>query len=188
MSRRAIAALGDPDSARFAAAIPTDPGNAIPRAPSWTPGTAALETARPAPGHEQLLQLLKQLAPRLEWRQSYRRSPEMESYLRGYGYIEFLGQRGHFAPADAAFGIGVIGPDCLYPTHRHGPKEIYVPIAGSAEWSYDSGPWIRHGPGSAVHTQPWQWHALRTRSEAVVLLYVWLGGDPVNISEFATAT
>ncbi|MBK0397661.1 cupin domain-containing protein [Limibaculum sp. M0105] len=185
MSRDALAALDDPVAARFAAAIPADPGEALHRAPAWTPGTDALANARPGARYEDLVATLQGLAPQLEWRQSYKRSPQMESYLKGYGYIEFLGQRGHYAPAGAAFGIGVIGPDCLYPTHRHGPEEIYLPIAGSAEWSYDHGPWIRHGAGSVVHTRPWQWHALRTGTETVVLLYAWLGGDPVNVSEFA---
>jgi hypothetical protein len=57
-------------------------------------------------------------------------------------------------------------------------------VAGFAEWSYDDGPWVAHGPGEVVYTAPHRWHSLRTTTETIVMLYAWLGGDPVNISEF----
>ncbi len=79
-----------------------------------------------------------------------------------------------------AFGLGVIGPGCLYPAHRHPAAELYLPIAGRAEWCYDKGPWVAHGADAAIVTRPNQPHAIRTIDEAVALLYVWLDGDPAG--------
>lgn len=182
LCRETFLAAG-PEIAPYTPGIPADPGPLRPRAPAHTPGTDALMTATPAPGYEALLMAIQRAAPMLEWRQSYKPGEGMDDYIKGSGYVEFSSERGHFAPTGTAFGIGVIGPGCHYPEHRHAPAEVYLPIAGHAEWRYPPHGWERYGPGERIVTPPNAWHSIRTGGETLVMLYAWLDGDPVNVSE-----
>lgn len=179
--RAALAAL--PEAAPFLAGLPEDPGPETPRPAAETPGTRELARVPPGPP---LLERIRAAAPALEWRQSYRPGEGMDDYLKGSGYVELTGQRGAFPAPATAFGIAVIGPGCHYPEHRHGPAEIYLVLAGHAEWHYPPAPWRRHGPGAAVLTPPGAWHAIRTGEACLVMLYAWTGGDPVTVSEIRT--
>ncbi len=128
---------------------------------------------------------MRDRAEGLEWRQSYSAAEIGESYLKGMGYVELMGLRGHYPSDTVAFGFVAIGPDSLYPEHRHRSEEIYAILSGTGEWRYDLGPWTRHGAGEAVHSAPNRWHALRTGAGPLVMLYAWMGGDLAQKSEIA---
>lgn len=176
-TRAALAAFPGIEAARFAALLPADPGPPRLLAPVWKPGAAQLAAARPAPAFAGLLGLMRARADGLEWRQSYSAAEIGESYLKGMGYVELMGPRGHYPSDTVAFGFVAIGPDSLYPEHRHRAEEIYAILSGTGEWRYDLGPWTRHGAGEVVHSAPNRWHALRTGTEPLVMLYAWTGGD-----------
>lgn len=182
-ARARILACADPAAAPFAARLPAHPGAFFAVEAAMAPGRTVLVEGLSGVADALLAQFQRHAAT-LGWRQSYDDSPALRSYLAGSGYVELLGQRGIFHTGDVAFGLGVIGPRCFYPPHRHPATELYLPIAGRAEWLYDNGPWVAHRADVAIVTQPNQLHAIRTTQHAVALLYVWLDGDPAVVSTF----
>ena len=184
-ARAGLLSFSGPDAARFAAALPADPGHPRALTPVWKPGASQLSEAIPRRRFTRLFKMISALSDHLEWRQSYTSAEIGESYLKGMGYVELIGLRGHYASSEIAFGIMVVGPDSLYPDHRHLSEEIYAPISGHGAWRYDFGEWQPGGVGETVHTASNRWHALRTGAETLVMLYAWLGGDLAQKSEIA---
>ena len=52
------------------------------------------------------------------------------------------------------FGLFVVGPDSEYNDHRHGPPELYLPLAGVAEYWTEDGGWVAAPPGTAIVHPP----------------------------------
>jgi len=70
----------------------------------------------------------------------------------------------------------LIGPQTLYPKHRHPAIELYHVVAGTAAWTLDDvsrdnqpGTYILH-PSQAVH-------AMQTRAQPLLAIYFWSGTD-----------
>jgi len=82
------------------------------------------------------------------------------------------------APAPAvelAMGFFVVGPNVDYFDHQHEPEELYLPIAGRARFWNEAGGWMNAGPDTTMIHPSWQWHAMRTGQEPVLILWMWLG-------------
>ena len=71
------------------------------------------------------------------WEQSYTSADGVvgDDMLTGYGFAEVIGKLGPFVSTRVRAGIGVWGPNIVYPPHRHRAEEIYVVLAGSARIS-----------------------------------------------------
>lgn len=80
-------------------------------------------------------------------------------------------------PQNESFAAGyfVLGRGVTYNDHRHGPSEVYLPLAGRARYWIDGRGWVTAGPGEAVPIDPWVWHALRTEDEPTLLFWAWHG-------------
>ena len=131
----------------------------------------ASETTRP------LAESLVASAARLQWRQSYSEKDFGAGFLERYGWSELIGQRGPIASLRIAVGFLMLGPRTHYPEHSHEAEEIYLPIAGKAEWRSGQEPWRVEEPGALIHHKPWLAHATRTGDEPLLALYLWRGGD-----------
>ncbi len=181
--RTAVVAHEGAQVGRFAAALPADPGPVHALDPAWAPGSDILMGIAPEGACADVIQAMRQLGPDLAWRRSYGDDPRMDAYQAASGYVELLGTRGYYRPGGVAMGVGVTGPDCLYGDHRHPAGELYLVVSGGAEWRYDRADWQAHGPGDAVISAPNQVHAIRTGAVPLVVIYVWLDGDPSVRSE-----
>ena len=120
---------------------------------------------------------VKAQASRLQWRQTYGAADFGEAFLQGYGWSEFIGLRGPVASEQIACGVLVLAPGILYPAHAHAAEEVYLPIAGVAEWQCGAGPFRPVPVGQAVHHASWMPHAMRVGAEPLAALYLWRGGD-----------
>jgi hypothetical protein len=69
----------------------------------------------------------------------------------------------------------LLGPATHYPRHRHEAEEIYMPLAGTAAWQQGDGDWRDQLPGTVIHHQPFEPHAMRTHAEPLLALYLWRG-------------
>jgi quercetin dioxygenase-like cupin family protein len=125
--------------------------------------------------------LLAMLGPSLVWTRNpnYRGRPNPR-FLANYGYGVILGpadRRAHplIEDATSSMGLLMLGPDVVYPRHRHPAEEIYIPLAGRAWWQRGDGPWRRVQPGIAIHHPPCIPHATRTGGDPLVALYLWQG-------------
>jgi hypothetical protein len=176
---RSTGTIGAPHAARLAAFLADWPPLAerrhVPAASlpvlRWLP-----ELAARAPAHApSLVRALVDRAGELAWQRSYAQPAVSPEFLDNYGWSEILGGIGPRVAARLACGFLILGPATHYPRHRHQAEELYLPLAGTAAWQQDDGPWRDHAPGTLIHHQPWEPHAMRTGAEPLLALYLWRG-------------
>ncbi len=133
-----------------------------------------------------LLETFAEHQHRLHWEQTYCAEDGLvpQSMLDGYAYADVIGERGPFVSDRIRSGILVFGPGIDYPTHHHAAEEIYVLLAGNADFSLHGDAPARHRAGDVVYVDPNRPHALSTRKKSLVIFYLWQGGDLRQKSEF----
>lgn len=134
-----------------------------------------------------LLQLLAGHGHRLCWGQTYTAEDFGQHFLDNYGWVELIGTRGHFVSDTIAAGFLVLGPDIVYPDHRHIAEELYLPLTGGTEWRMDEGSFVARAAGDVIHHPSNVAHAMRTGAEPLVALYLWRGGPLAQKSEIGSA-
>ena len=122
-----------------------------------------------APETEALAALLVASVAALEWRQSYSVAELGQKFIDNYGWTEI------FHAERLACGFLLLGPRTNYPSHRHAPEELYIPLAGTAFWQRGNRPFAPRPPGVIIHHPSWLPHAMRTSDEPLLALYVWRG-------------
>ncbi len=142
--------------------------------------------ARAIPQTRGLLETFVRHRGRLRWEQSYRKEDGVvsDAMLAAYGFAEILGKQGPFVSETIRAGIGIYGPAIEYPIHRHHPEEIYIVLAGAADFMIAEKQGIRKTAGDVVFMQSNTPHGFRTADEALVVYYLWQGGDLREISSF----
>lgn len=121
------------------------------------------------------------LAGEAFWTQNpnYQRRPPGPGFLDNYGYFVVAG------PADGppafvevsalALGLLLLGPGTVYPAHAHPAEELYIPLAGDAEWRMGDGPWRVEPAGSLIHHPSGVAHATRAGAAPLLAVYLWRG-------------
>ncbi|MEM6663338.1 MAG: dimethylsulfonioproprionate lyase family protein [Pseudomonadota bacterium] len=129
-----------------------------------------------------LVRMVQAALPDLSWGTAYDGDP-----AAGDGFAEraaatfVFGGKGPFGARDVMAGIFVVGPRVRYFDHAHGPEELYLPIAGRARyWSASKG-WRMAGPDDVIVHEPWEWHAMETQDEPVLILWSWLGANTIDV-------
>ena len=168
---------------RLAALLPAD----------FVPAVRALDLSAPRPqprslpvcrfweqvvdGGGALLAPLAKLAPALSWVQNpnYVAAPPSPEFLENYGYAVLAGPGGLVASEALALGVLLLGPGIHYPSHNHPAVEIYVVLAGEAEWQKAGEPWRRESPGTVIRHDSMVTHATRALAEPLLAAYVWRG-------------
>ncbi|MBS3649366.1 cupin domain-containing protein [Pseudaminobacter sp. 19-2017] len=134
-----------------------------------------------------LIRLLADHRDQLVWGQTYTAADFGQHFIDNYGWLELIGTRGHFESEEIAAGFLILGPGVHYPDHHHAAEEIYVPLAGEAEWRKGNGSFLRWQPGEVIHHPSNVSHAMRTGSEPLLALYLWRGGPLAQRSVIAPA-
>ena len=178
--RAHLAGLHAPELARFLDEWPRWPCAAAPPrrrsdrplpALRFLPGTLARTRAL----DRRLAAALASAVPDLVWRRTYSRAQVGARFLENYAWTEFVGPAGPVRCQRLSGGLLLLGPEVHYPGHRHPAEEIYVPLAGTAEWQRGCEPWTARPPGTAVRHESGAIHAMRTASEPLLALYLWRG-------------
>lgn len=126
------------------------------------PGAAALEAA------------LSKAQAVLSWRQSCRPdAPDL--YNDNHAFVELAGPDGHITADAIRFGLFILGPQVYYPPHVHEAEEFYIILSGTADWQQDDDPYRPVPPGEIVHNVSMQPHAMRVKSEPVIMFWGWCG-------------
>lgn len=121
------------------------------------------------------------LAAEAFWTQNpnYRARPPGPEFLDNYGYFVVAGPADGppaFVEApDLAFGLMLLGPGNHYPTHSHPAEEIYIPLAGDAEWQVGKSPWRAEPAGALIHHPSGVTHATRAGAGPLLAVYLWRG-------------
>lgn len=123
-----------------------------------------------------LADLLKPLAPRLDWYQIFDQGYAPESLSNGMMAGQLIGGRGLLRSVEQYFGLFLVAPQITYPLHQHAALEIYCVLSGEI--------FIRHGrEKQAMHitagghsvTPPYQVHEVQTGDSACLMAYSWTG-------------
>lgn len=125
-----------------------------------------------------------------KWEQSYTAADNLvgDDMLAGYGFAEVIGKFGPFLSTRVRSGIGVWGPDIIYPPHRHQAEEVYVVLAGEAEFVLAQGndqSRTTRSAGEVIHVPSLRTHGFRTRDKPLVVFYIWQDGELRQTSSFS---
>ena len=133
-----------------------------------------------------LLQAFARHSHRLRWEQSYRKQDALvpDAMLDAYGFVEIIGLRGPFVSDRIRAGIAIWGTQVDYPQHQHQAEEIYVLLAGSAEFSLAGDAAQTLLAGDVVFVESNRRHGFRTGEESLVVFYLWQAGDLRQTSSF----
>lgn len=138
---------------------------------------ARIATAVPFPVAPELITALLQATPLLAWRQTYTADEMDLNFLDNYGYAELVGLNGPRCSERLACGFLLLGPDTFYPRHQHAAEEIYVPLFGHAQWQQGDSLWRTQVPGTLIHHRRDEPHAMRTRADPLLAIYLWRGAN-----------
>ncbi|MGI9462748.1 MAG: dimethylsulfonioproprionate lyase family protein [Aestuariivirgaceae bacterium] len=154
----------------------------LPAADLLTPALAVTTKAT-----QDLVALFETESDALKWEQSYTRADGVvgDDMLSGYGFAEVIGRHGPFVSARVRAGIGVWGPHIDYPAHRHAAEEVYVVLAGSADFRLGDKPPEARTAGDTVHVPAMLTHGFHTNEEPFVVFYIWQSGDLREKSSFS---
>jgi hypothetical protein len=119
------------------------------------------------------LETLSVAAGSLAWRQTYTRDEVGEEFLRNYAWAELSRSGSGIGDAQISCGVLVLGPNTFYPPHRHEAEEIYLPLAGTAEWLKGDGVWRHRRPGTLIYHSSEETHAMRTGEQPLLAMYLW---------------
>lgn len=142
--------------------------------------------ARAVPQTRSLLETFVRHRSRLRWEQSYSKEDGVvpDAMLEAYGFAEILGKQGPFVSESIRAGVGIYGPNIEYPIHHHHPEEIYIVLAGAADFMIGRAEGIRKTAGDVLFMKSNTPHGFRTLDEAFLVYYLWQGGDLREISSF----
>lgn len=117
---------------------------------------------------------------------SYLTDPPSAGFLDQYAHATLLGHpdgAGSGPQAnDVSLGLLLLGPDVLYPPHRHPADEVYLALTEAA-WMHNDGSYRPQPVGALVHHESWQPHGMRTVGRPLLAIYLWTG-DVTTPSEF----
>ncbi len=90
-------------------------------------------------------------------------------------HVELLGPAG-FVPSDSVrLGLYGVLPEAEYGVRTHPAEEIYIMLAGQADWKRGSDPYTPHVCGDRSYHPSMLEHANRTRDCGFMSVYVWHG-------------
>ncbi len=113
----------------------------------------------------------------LHWQQNgnYQNDPALAAFLPNYGYSELIGPDG-ISPSDSVrVGLLLMAKGTTYPFHAHPAAEIYYVLSGQGYFKKDARPWRSSPANQFILHAPYQPHAIETRQEHLLALYVWHG-------------
>lgn len=175
--RRLLESLADPRVEEFLALAP-DQLAPLDWPAQGFPVLAELAAAEPetAPATDALWRECRRHLGAFQWRQTYAVEECGAAFLKSYAWTELLGGRGCFASARLRVMLLALGAQTHYPAHRHPAVELYLPLAGRADWQAGlESPYESRAPGTPIYHPGLQWHATRTGDEPLLALCLWRG-------------
>jgi quercetin dioxygenase-like cupin family protein len=142
-----------------------------------------------AGGNESTAALLDAISPVirfLPWRYSYPTRDDAPDLGQNIAFAEIIGPEAPFRSDNVCLGLTLIGPETLYPAHRHPATELYHVVAGTATWTLDG---VSHNypPGTFILHPSQAIHAMRTHAEPLLAIYSWSGSDVRTTSVYTNS-
>lgn len=122
-----------------------------------------------------LIEAMKPFLPSLHWRYGYALQPRWPNLERQLAFAQIIGGRAAFNDRSAHLGLTLMAPQTYYPLHAHPAIELYLVLAGTAGWRLGDAPFEDKPPGALILHRSGVGHAMQTRDEPMLALYVWRG-------------
>ncbi len=122
----------------------------------------------------------------LHWTYGYPFDPRWPDLPDRVAFTQIIGGRGFLADDSALLGLTLMAPWTHYPLHSHPAVELYLVIAGSADWRLEGAHFERKPPGALILHRSGIGHAMKTEAEPLLALWVWrgdLGTAPVYVDD-----
>jgi quercetin dioxygenase-like cupin family protein len=100
--------------------------------------------------------------------------PARTAFVAGYAYAWLAGPAGPLVTPALAVFLTIQAPHVTYPPHAHPAVELYQVVGGRAEWQRDGEPWRVRTPGEVLLHVTMQGHAMRSGTEPLLSVAVWL--------------
>lgn len=110
----------------------------------------------------------------LPWDYQYPPHPSAQDLAKRIGFAELIGPDGPMHAPQCRVGFTLMAPNTFYPLHAHPAIELYLVIAGHAEWTASEARQVMP-PGRFVLHRSNEPHAMRTLAEPLLALYSWSG-------------
>ena len=137
-------------------------------------------------GSETTAALLEKVRPVIEflpWHYGYAPRNDAPDLGQRIAFAELIGPLAPYRSDSVCLGLTIIGPETLYPCHRHPAVELYYVAAGVATWTLD-GVERDHPPGSFILHPSQAVHAMQTRAQPLLAIYTWSGTDVRTTSAY----
>jgi mannose-6-phosphate isomerase-like protein (cupin superfamily) len=131
-----------------------------------------LFTSRLAPLRDALIAA----APHAQWRETYKHTDIGQDFLDRFGCYCLIGKGGAFDSRKMWSYVVYMPAGLHYRWHHHPAEELYMVIAGEAEFlrEGEAPEFLREG-GTSFHASN-QPHAMQTHDHPVMALVLWRGG------------
>lgn len=114
--------------------------------------------------------------PTAQWRETYKGTEIAQDFMDRFGCYCLIGDGGPFASDKMAAWVVYMPPKLYYPWHHHPAEEMYLTLAGEAQF-------MRHGcapevlgAGQTSTHESNQPHAMETFAHPVIAYVVWRNG------------
>ena len=112
-------------------------------------------------------------SPVATWRETYKATSIGQSFLDQFGCYCLIGPQGGFHSNQIRTYVVYMPKGLHYPWHHHPAEELYVILAGEAEFHREGSPSERLGCGDvSIHTSN-QPHATTTHDQPMLAYVVW---------------
>ena len=129
--------------------------------------------------YSSLIQAVQSAAPEAQWRDTYKEDPISDDFRNRFGVYGLICGGGYKHSLSMAAFFVYMPAHLHYPMHQHPAEELYLVLAGEAEFSTREGPKKTLKPGDTVFHASNQPHATTT-NDAPLLAYV-LWRNELNI-------
>ena len=114
-------------------------------------------------------------APLAMWRETYKTSGIGHSFLDRFACYEVLGVDAPFGTTDMRSFVVYQPAGLHYPWHHHPAEEMYLVIAGEAEFTVEGEPPKTLRPGETIYHRSNVPHSLTTHDHPVMAYVLWRG-------------
>ncbi len=112
-------------------------------------------------------------APAAHWRETYKDTDIGDDFMDRFGCYCIIGDGGPFASDRIRLYMVYMPPHLYYPWHHHPAEEIYLVVAGQAQFRRDGTPDAHLTEGQTSFHASNQPHAMQTASDPVLCLVAW---------------
>lgn len=114
-------------------------------------------------------------SPLARWRETYKNTHAGADFLDRFGCYALIGDGGAFRSEHLRTFVVYMPPHLDYPWHHHPAEEVYLVLAGSAEFKIRGEANQVLVAGDSIHHQSNQPHAATTHETGMIAYVVWKG-------------